>query len=139
MDGVTSVIMAAAVADFRPAEQAAEKIKRDGNYCLELEPNPDILAGLGKRPDKPFLVGFAAETNKLLDHAQGKIERKNLDMIVANDVTAPGAGFSVDTNIISIIDRDGQMTDFPLMSKEDVAGVILDHMLKLKKKRRLLA
>jgi phosphopantothenoylcysteine decarboxylase/phosphopantothenate--cysteine ligase len=137
LEGVTSVIMAAAVADFRPAEMAAEKIKREGNYCLELEPNPDILAGIGQRPDKPFLVGFAAETSKLLDHAQGKIKRKNLDMIVANDVTAPGAGFSVDTNIIKIIDRDGQMTDFPLMSKEKVAGVILDHILKLKKQRRL--
>jgi len=137
LEGVTSVIMAAAVADFRPAEMAAEKIKREGNYCLELEPNPDILAGLGQRPNKPFLVGFAAETNKLLDHAQGKIKRKNLDMIVANDVTAPGAGFSVDTNIIKIIDRDGQMTDFPLMSKEKVAGVILDHILKLKKQQRL--
>ena len=137
LEGVTSVIMAAAVADFRPAKQAAEKIKREGNYCLELEPNPDILAGLGRRPDKPFLVGFAAETSQLLDHAQEKIKRKNLDMIVANDVTAPGAGFIVDTNIIKIIDRDGQMTDFPLMSKEKVSGVILDHMIKLKKQRRL--
>ncbi len=137
LEGVTSVIMAAAVADFRPANQAAEKIKRDGNYSLELEPNPDILAGLGRRPDKPFLVGFAAETSKLLAHAKDKIKRKNLDMIVANDVTAPGAGFVVDTNIIKIIDRDGQMTDFPLMSKEKVAGVILDHIIKLKNQRRL--
>ncbi len=137
LEGVTSVIMAAAVADFRPATQAAEKIKREGGYCLELEPNPDILAGLGQRPDKPFLIGFAAETSKLLDHAQDKIKRKNLDMIVANDVTAPGAGFSVDTNIIKIIDRDGQTTDFPMMSKEKVAGEILDHMIKLKSQRRL--
>lgn len=137
LDGVTTVIMAAAVADFRPARQAAEKIKREaGDYCLELEPNPDILAGLGRRPDKPFLVGFAAETSKLLEHAGEKIQRKNLDMIVANDVTAPGAGFSVDTNIIKIIDRDGQTTDFPLMSKEKVAGAILDHILALKQKRR---
>ncbi len=137
LEGVTSVIMAAAVADFRPATQAAEKIKREGGYCLELEANPDILAGIGQRPDKPFLVGFAAETSKLLAHAQDKIKRKNLDMIVANDVTAPGAGFGVDTNIIKIIDRDGQMTDFPLMSKEKVAGKILDHILKLKKQRSL--
>ncbi len=137
LEGVTSVIMAAAVADFRPATQAAEKIKREGGYCLELEPNPDILAGIGQRPDKPFLVGFAAETSKLLAHAQEKIKRKNLDMIVANDVTAPGAGFGVDTNIIKIIDRDGQTTDFPMMSKENVAGVILDHMLEIKKQRRL--
>ena len=137
LEGVTSVIMAAAVADFRPAVEAAEKIKREGGYCLELEPNPDILAGIGKRPDKPFLVGFAAETSKLLDHAQEKIKRKNLDMIVANDVTAPGAGFGVDTNIIKIIDRDGKTTDFPLMDKEKVAGVILDHMLETKKQRRL--
>ncbi|MEA3332844.1 MAG: bifunctional phosphopantothenoylcysteine decarboxylase/phosphopantothenate--cysteine ligase CoaBC [Pseudomonadota bacterium] len=137
LEGVTSVIMAAAVADFRPAKQAAEKIKRKGDYCLELEPNPDILAGLGQRPDKPFLVGFAAETSELLAHAKDKIKRKNLDMIVANDVTAPGAGFGVETNIIKIIDRDGQMTDFPLMSKEKVSGVILDHIIELKKQRRL--
>ncbi len=137
LEGVTSVIMAAAVADFRPANQAAEKIKREGGYCLELEPNPDILASLGQRPDRPFLVGFAAETSQLLAHAKEKIKRKNLDMIIANDVTAPGAGFSVDTNIIKIIDRDGQMTDFPLMSKEKVAGVILDHLITLKNQRRL--
>ena len=137
LEGVTSVIMAAAVADFRPATQAAEKIKREGGYCLELEPNPDILAGLGQRPDKPFLVGFAAETSQVLAYAKEKIKRKNLDMIVANDVTAPGAGFGVDTNIIKIIDRDGQMTDFPLMSKEKVAGVILDHIVTLKSQRRL--
>ncbi|MCD6430063.1 MAG: bifunctional phosphopantothenoylcysteine decarboxylase/phosphopantothenate--cysteine ligase CoaBC [Deltaproteobacteria bacterium] len=137
LEGVTSVIMAAAVADFRPATQAAEKIKREGGYCLELEPNPDILAGLGQRPNKPFLVGFAAETSQVLAYAKEKIKRKNLDMIVANDVTAPGAGFSVDTNIIKIIDRDGQMTDFPLMSKEKVAGVIFDHIITLKSQRCL--
>ncbi|MCD6292054.1 MAG: bifunctional phosphopantothenoylcysteine decarboxylase/phosphopantothenate--cysteine ligase CoaBC [Deltaproteobacteria bacterium] len=137
LEGVTSIIMAAAVADFRPANRAAEKIKRKGNYCLELEPNPDILAGLGQRPNRPFLVGFAAETSELLTHAKDKIKRKNLDMIIANDVTAPGAGFGVDTNIIKIIVRDGQMTDFPLMSKEKVSGVILDHIIELKKQRRL--
>ena len=93
LDGVTSVIMAAAVADFRPAVQAAEKIKREGGYCLELEPNPDILAGLGQRPERPFLVGFAAETSNLLEHARDKIRRKNIDMIVANDVTAAGGRF----------------------------------------------
>ncbi|HDS16758.1 MAG TPA: bifunctional phosphopantothenoylcysteine decarboxylase/phosphopantothenate--cysteine ligase CoaBC [Proteobacteria bacterium] len=136
LEGVTSVIMAAAVADFRPATKAVEKIKREGRFCLELEPNPDILAGLGQRQNKPFLVGFAAETNMLLDHAKDKIRRKNLDMIVANDVTAPGAGFGVDTNIIKIIDRDGKVLDFPLMSKEKVAGIIFDHLLELKRERR---
>ncbi len=137
LDGVTTVIMAAAVADFRPARQAAEKIKREaGHYCLELEPNPDILAGIGRRPDKPFLVGFAAETSKLREHAGEKIRRKNLDMIVANDVTAPGAGFGVDTNIITIIDREGKAVDYPLMSKEQAAGVIFDRILELKRERR---
>ncbi|MBN2331763.1 MAG: bifunctional phosphopantothenoylcysteine decarboxylase/phosphopantothenate--cysteine ligase CoaBC [Deltaproteobacteria bacterium] len=133
LDGVTTIIMAAAVADFRPAEEQTQKIKRAGPHCLELEANPDILAGLGRNKGNRFLVGFAAETDDLVDNAKEKIRRKNLDMIVANDITAPGAGFCYDTNIVKIIDREGTISSFPLMSKEKVAEIILDHVLALKK------
>jgi len=130
------VIMAAAVADFRPAETSKNKIKRLGTHCLNLEPNPDILAGLSKVKGDRFLVGFAAETDDLIANARGKMERKNLDMIVANDVTACGAGFCCDTNIIKIIERDGSVYDFPQMPKEQVAEVILDHVVAGRKKMK---
>ncbi len=129
LEGVTIVIMAAAVADFRPLAPADRKIKRTGSRELKLEPNPDILAGLGASKGNRFLVGFAAETDDLVANAREKINRKNLDMIVANDVSAGGAGFGCDTNIIKIIDRDGQVTDFPQMSKEKVAEAIFDHLV----------
>jgi phosphopantothenoylcysteine decarboxylase/phosphopantothenate--cysteine ligase len=135
LDGVTTVIMAAAVADFRPADPVPGKIKRTGCHTLELEPNPDILAGLGRNKQGRFLVGFAAETENLIANARKKIETKNLDMIVANDVAAAGAGFCCDTNIIKIIDRDGTITDFPIMSKEKVAEAILDHLVARKARK----
>jgi len=134
LDDATIVIMAAAVADFRPTEKSEKKIKRLGTHRLDLEANPDILAGLGKIKGDRFLVGFAAETNDLIDNARGKIKRKNLDMIVANDVTACGAGFCCDTNIIKIIERDGTIHDFPKMSKEQAAEVILDHVVANREK-----
>lgn len=136
LGGVTTVIMAAAVADFRPTRQAIDKIKRETGYCLELEPNPDILADLGRHKKDLFLIGFAAESKNLIANAREKISRKNLDMIVANDITAPGAGFGTDTNIVKIIDRRGEVKNFPIMRKEKVAGAILDHMLNLKHQRR---
>ncbi len=136
LEEATMVIMAAAVADFRPAETSKAKIKRLGSHCLDLEPNPDILAGLGKVKGNRFLVGFAAETDDLIANARGKMERKNLDMIVANDVTACGAGFCCDTNIIKIIERDGSVHDFPQMPKEQVAEVILDHVVAGRKKMK---
>ena len=134
LDDATMIIMAAAVADFRPAAKSEKKIKRLGAHCLELEPNPDIIAGLGKIKGNRFLVGFAAETNDLVANAREKINRKNLDMIVANNVTACGAGFCCDTNIIKIIDRDGTILDFPQMTKEQVSEVILDHVVASRKK-----
>jgi len=134
LDDATMVIMAAAVADFRPAEKSEKKIKRLGDHCLDLEPNPDILAGLGKIKSNRFLVGFAAETNDLVANAREKINRKNLDMIVANNVSTCGAGFCCDTNIIKIIDRDGTIYDFPQMSKEQVSEVILDHVVASREK-----
>lgn len=122
------VIKAAAVADYRPKNVAENKIKKtDGDLVIELERNPDILKELGelKRPDQ-ILIGFAAETQNLLQYAQSKLEKKNLDFIVANDVSRQGAGFQGDTNIIKIISRDGSIEDLPLMTKRDLSSVIMD-------------
>lgn len=129
-----AVIMAAAVADYRPEYVSERKIKKDDDaIMLKLVKNPDILEQLGKIKGNKKLVGFAAETEDLYENAKKKIDKKNLDMIVANDVTEKGAGFEVDTNIISIIDRDGKVTKYPLMSKMQVADAILDRMLDILK------
>jgi len=122
------VLAAAAVSDYRPAEQAAQKIKKgDSAPVLPLTSNDDILAGLGreKRADQT-LVGFAAETEDLLDHARRKLAAKNLDWIVANDVTAEGAGFDGDTNVVTLLARDGRELALPLLTKREVAERILD-------------
>jgi phosphopantothenoylcysteine decarboxylase/phosphopantothenate--cysteine ligase len=122
------VVMAAAVADFRPKAVAHQKIKKDdGPPEVLLEPTPDILAGLGraKRPGQT-LVGFAAETTDVTANAAGKLRRKGLDLIVANDVSAPQAGFEHDTNRVVVIDAGGGMTDVPLMDKRAVARAVLD-------------
>ncbi len=122
------VIKAAAVADYRPKNVAENKIKKtDRDLVIELERNPDILKELGelKRPDQ-ILIGFAAETQNLLQYAQSKLEKKNLDFIVANDVSRQGAGFQGDTNIIKIISRDGSTEDLPLMTKRELSSVIMD-------------
>ncbi len=121
-------IMAAAVSDYRVKEVAAQKIKKnDEHMTIELVKNPDILKGLGeKKTAKQFLVGFAAETQNVLEYAKGKLERKNLDMIVANDVSQAQAGFNVDTNIAKIITRDGKVRQAPLMKKTELAQMILD-------------
>lgn len=116
------VVKAAAVADYRPAVSAEQKIKKDGSsLTLELVPNPDILAECGKKKENQFLVGFAAETEKLYEHAQAKMQRKHVDMLVANDVTQPGAGFGSPTNIVSLLFPDGKKIDLPQMNKLDVA------------------
>lgn len=122
------VIKAAAVADYRPKKVAENKIKKtEGDLVIELERNPDILKELGalKRPDQ-VLVGFAAETQNLLQYAQSKLEKKNLNLIVANDVSKQGAGFQGDTNIIKIISRDGSIEELPLMTKRELSAVIID-------------
>ena len=128
------IIQSAAPADYRAKEIAPQKMKKQGgaDMIIELVENPDVAATLGKakRKDQTF-VGFAAETNDVLEHAKGKLVKKNLDMIVANDVTAPGAGFDVNTNIVTLITREN-MTSLPLMSKDDVADQILDAVLKLR-------
>ncbi|MEX2245223.1 MAG: bifunctional phosphopantothenoylcysteine decarboxylase/phosphopantothenate--cysteine ligase CoaBC [Dehalococcoidia bacterium] len=124
-----ALIMAAAPADFRPANPSGQKIKRTAEgMVVGLEPNEDIVAGLSGGFVK---VGFAAETQDLLENARAKMARKGLDLIVANDVTAEGAGFSVDTNRVTFIDAAGATEALPLLSKLEVADRILDRVAKL--------
>ncbi len=121
------VIKAAAVADYRPAQRSEQKVKKKaGEMQIALEKNPDILAELGQHKGDKVLIGFAAETQELLLHATDKLKRKNLDMIVANDVSAPGAGFDVDTNIVRVLHADGRLEAFDLMSQNAVAHQLLD-------------
>lgn len=128
------LLMAAAVSDYRPRQMAPGKIKKsEGEMVLTLERNPDILSEAGKRKDHRIRVGFAAETENLLQNAQSKLMEKNLDLIVANDVTLPGAGFEVDTNIVKFLDRSGKVEELPLMTKEELADRILDRVAQLKK------
>jgi phosphopantothenoylcysteine decarboxylase/phosphopantothenate--cysteine ligase len=132
----TAVIMAAAVTDYRPADFAGKKMKRgQGPIEIRLEPNPDILKEIGAQKNGKLLVGFAAETDELVANAKKKLEDKNLDMIVANDVTGAGAGFDVDTNVATILDRGGGVLALPLMSKDELAEQIFDYLLALKSKR----
>jgi phosphopantothenoylcysteine decarboxylase / phosphopantothenate---cysteine ligase len=126
------VIKAAAVADYRPRSRAESKMKKSGDsLSIELEKNPDILSELGARKGDRLLVGFAAETEELVANATGKLSRKNLDLIIANDVSQEGAGFNVDTNIVKLLFRDGRVEDIPLMGKDQLAGVILDRVESL--------
>ena len=127
------VIKAAAVEDYRVKNIADHKIKKnDEELTLVLEKNPDILKELGQKKQKgQVLVGFAAETQNLIQYAQSKLEKKNLDMIVANDVSKPQAGFNVDTNLIKLLKRDGSIEELPLMSKKDLAYIILNHVMKI--------
>ena len=129
-DQADVIIKAAAVADFRPAQRAGDKLKKgDVNQVrLELVRNPDILAELGNQRGPALLVGFAAETGDLLAHARKKLEEKGADLIVANDVTAPGAGFGGDTNLVWLLDRNGGVEELPCLPKEEVAARLLDRI-----------
>lgn len=121
------IVKSAAVADYRPKVVFDEKIKKNSDeLVVELEKNPDIAAQVGrvKRPEQ-ILVGFAAETEQVERYAKGKLERKNMDLIVANDVTKPGAGFGTDTNIVTIYDRQGKKIELPQLSKQEVARRIV--------------
>jgi phosphopantothenoylcysteine decarboxylase/phosphopantothenate--cysteine ligase len=132
----TIIIKAAAVADYRPAVRADSKIKKgEAPETLQLVRNPDILEELGKSRGRFLLVGFAAETSELLKNARKKLKGKNLDMVVANDVSKAGAGFDVDTNIVRLIFRDGGMEELPIMGKEELADVILDRVVGMKTSR----
>ncbi|EQK43837.1 phosphopantothenoylcysteine decarboxylase [Paraclostridium benzoelyticum] len=132
MDENQVIIKSAAVADYRPKEYSDNKIKKsDDDLSIRLDRTKDIALELGKIKNNKILVGFAAETNDLLENAKNKIQKKNLDFIVANDLTQDGAGFGVDTNIVKIIDREGVVQEHPKMKKEEVADVILDKIKTL--------
>ncbi|HYL80789.1 MAG TPA: bifunctional phosphopantothenoylcysteine decarboxylase/phosphopantothenate--cysteine ligase CoaBC [Candidatus Acidoferrum sp.] len=128
----TVVIKAAAVSDYRPKRVADRKIKKDETVPeVTLEPTPDILAEVGKRKGTRIVVGFAAETDDLVANARKKLQRKHVDLMVANDVRQPGAGFDTDTNVVKILDAEGGVEDLPLLSKHEVAERILDRVVKL--------
>ncbi|MBA4417554.1 MAG: bifunctional phosphopantothenoylcysteine decarboxylase/phosphopantothenate--cysteine ligase CoaBC [Syntrophus sp. (in: bacteria)] len=135
----TIIIKAAAVADFKCKAENCQKIKKQCNVdsmTLELEKNPDILEELGRIKENRILVGFAAETDNVLEHAVDKLKRKNLDLIVANNVAQEGIGFGSDNNEVSIIDKTGGVRHVPRLSKDEIAHVILDAVKKAMKKRK---
>ena len=133
----TVFIGAAAVADYRPAKRADAKIKKTADVLtLELEKTPDILAAVSaNRHDGLLVVGFAAETNDVAEYAKAKMEKKNLDLVVANDITQTGAGFNTDTNIATILKRGSdEKIEIPLTSKREMADKILDEVVTLKQR-----
>lgn len=130
------VIKAAAVADFKPRSVADQKIKKihpEDGMTIVMDQNPDILKTLGSMKKKQFLVGFAAETQNLLENAANKVKKKNLDMIVANDVSLKGAGFNTDTNIVKFLYPDGKVEALEILSKDDVASILLDRVMEKRK------
>ena len=129
----STVIMAAAVADFRPKHPASQKMKKQGqtDQTLDLERTADILASLSAQRTTQLIVGFAAETCDLIAHAKGKLTAKGLDLIVANDVTMEGAGFGSEQNAATLIDREGAITELPLMPKRALADAILNRAHEL--------
>jgi phosphopantothenoylcysteine decarboxylase/phosphopantothenate--cysteine ligase len=134
--GVQVVVMAAAVSDYRPAQVAKEKLKKsEGSVVLELVRTPDILKDLGAAKGERLLVGFAAETQQLREYARGKLRDKNLDLIVANDVGREGGGFGSERNAARLIDAAGGEVETPLMSKRELADLILDRILELRAAR----
>lgn len=136
-DAADIVIKAAAVADYRPRDVAEQKIKKktDDALTVVMDKNPDILKTLGSQKTHQVLVGFAAETQNLLENARDKVVKKNLDMIVANDVTAAGAGFNTDTNIVKFLFANGEVRSLEQMPKVDVANCILDEAMKIRQQR----
>lgn len=132
LESADMVVKAAAVADYRAAERAPEKLKKGAaEMTLTLQKNPDILAELGQRKNGRILVGFAAETERLLAHAAEKLREKNLDLIVANDITQKGAGFDSDTNIVRLLHANGKVEELERMSKLRVAHALLDRLIPL--------
>ena len=131
------VIKAAAVADFKPRSVADQKIKKihpEDGMTIVMDQNPDILKTLGGMKKQQFLVGFAAETQNLLENAANKVKKKNLDMIVANDVSLKGAGFNTDTNIVKFLYPDGQVEALEILSKDEVASILLDRVMEKRQK-----
>ena len=137
LEGSSVVIKAAAVSDYRPKVTSEKKIKKgSSDYILALERTKDILEELGKKKGNRILVGFAAETEDAVANAKKKLLEKNLDFIVVNDVTKPGAGFGSDTNQVKILYASGQVKELPLMTKEEVSQFILDDVVKLLKQKK---
>jgi phosphopantothenoylcysteine decarboxylase/phosphopantothenate--cysteine ligase len=137
LPGATVFVGAAAVADYAPANAADNKIKKDGKdtLTLELKKTPDILLDVSvHRTNGLLVVGFAAETTDVIGYARSKLEKKGLDMVVANDITKAGAGFNTETNIATILTAAGDQIDLPLMPKSEMADRILDQIVKLRKK-----
>jgi phosphopantothenoylcysteine decarboxylase/phosphopantothenate--cysteine ligase len=136
IEGCSVVIKAAAVSDFRPKAASLRKMKKaEASPSLALEKTEDILSEIGKKKGDGILLGFAAETENVVANAQKKLKEKNLDLIVVNDVTKPGAGFGQDTNQVKILFPSGEVKDLPLMSKEEVSQSILDEVVKLLKQK----
>ncbi|MCX5811553.1 MAG: bifunctional phosphopantothenoylcysteine decarboxylase/phosphopantothenate--cysteine ligase CoaBC [Proteobacteria bacterium] len=134
----TIIIKAAAVADFKCMAKNCQKIKKKGNedtMVLELEKNPDIIGELGRVKENRILVGFAAETENLIEHATEKLKKKNLDLIVANNVAKKGIGFGSDNNEVTIIETTGRIKQVPMRNKEEIGYIILDAVKRLMKKR----
>ncbi len=131
------IIKAAAVGDYRPAETAQEKLKKkDGSMTLELVRNPDILKAVGERKAAGQLVcGFSMETRDLLENSAAKLESKNCDFMIANDLRTEGAGFGTDTNVVTVLRRGGEVERLPKMSKAELADGILDRLLEVRKAR----
>lgn len=136
LEKATVVVKSAAVADYRPSGFSESKIKKvDRPLEIRLERNPDIISEVGKVKGNRILVGFAVETDNLIEYAVKKMREKNMDLIVANDITQPGAGFQTETNIVKILDREGGVVDLPLMDKMEIASRILERVHELIEKR----
>jgi phosphopantothenoylcysteine decarboxylase/phosphopantothenate--cysteine ligase len=136
LPSATIFVGAAAVADYAPSNAADAKIKKDGKdvMTLELKKTPDILSDVaGNRSDGLLVVGFAAETNDVVEYARSKMKKKGLDLVIANDITKEGAGFNTDTNIATVI-TPTEETELPLMSKRELADKILDEVVRLRKR-----
>jgi phosphopantothenoylcysteine decarboxylase/phosphopantothenate--cysteine ligase len=137
----TVIIKAAAVADFKCSTENCNKIKKKGDestMLLELTKNPDIIGELGMLKENRILVGFAAETENLLENASEKLKKKNLDLIIANDVSKSDIGFGSDNNEVIIIEVSGKTRHVPIMSKEEIANIIFDSIKKIIKKRKVV-
>jgi len=133
LPGSTAVIMAAAISDFAPSVVSRTKMPGTKGMSVNLRKTPDILLGIGKKKGSRIIIGFALEIGRDLKKAKEKLKSKNMDLIVMNDITQKGAGFDVDTNIVTIIDRKGEAADYPLMKKSEIADILLDRMLEVKK------
>lgn len=127
----TVLIMSAAVSDFMPEEKAKEKIEKSGELMVKLQKTPDIISEISKNKNRPFIIGFAAETGRKIERARKKLKEKNMDMIIFNDVAKADSGFDVDTNRVVIIDKEKEIS-LPLMSKDSVADAILERLSEIK-------